>query len=669
VHAQRVLAARPASSMGSGSSAKKKKYAADDETSLKGADEDARRAPEKEAMVYCTKWASEDAREEEEAKTQAKRHRRPLKSDEEETEHRHHKAEHQQKKHHHVAVQEDIDPPGPADIIESLFSKFGSPSDHMHVVEEADAEPARSESKRSHKSQSSGGAGNLKPEPCSQKSNKLEACQKNNSCAEAESPEQSTDIPGFMIMKPPHGRSAAKLDDELGLVTRKKGSKPLLAGGLSVVAGSGKRRSTEDSLEERDVKMANMADPVSPISPVRQARRAALHEHRVSALSDCESPAMADTLSPKTPGSAKSRGSSGKHSEGGRRGSALGAESLAMLHQLHDQSQDRDVDDGLCGFKVGDRVTTAGGPDAQGPWEKLGSGEVLEPGRKRGYITVSFEKTGDHYQLKAANLTNLSDPARSGSHVIKNDEVKLKKRERKIADYVLADDVFLVGDHVSFKMGGQGVVVKEGKTPDQVLVRFGDLGIRSVERAQLAKVKYDAERGGEAKKAEKVDDSNRQSYTLSLSDATGGFSEANVRSKDRKGSLTRGEEDGPADVIAAPVDLGPNLGFQVGDYVSVDDSGGNPIWKDIGVGCIRSEGQKPGTLDVQFDSGGDSWCMQASMLRHSVAPERKFRKQGQDIIPESDVGRQHRRAVHKDDPEFIARRGSKQRAGSKQKDL
>ena len=96
--------------------------------------------------------------------------------------------------------------------------------------------------------------------------------------------------------------------------------------------------------------------------------------------------------------------------------------------------------------------------------------------------------------------------------------------------------------------------------------------------------------------------------------------------------------------VAKPNEADLNFGLRVGDYVKVIDEG-NPVWKEFGIGCIRREGKQLGTLDVQFDSGGDTWCMQASMLKKCCAPERKFRALGETIAPESTAGREHKREV------------------------
>jgi len=314
-----------------------------------------------------------------------------------------------------------------------------------------------------------------------------------------------------------------------------------------------------------------------------------------------------------------------------------------LQEKLRVAALDQEVDDGLCGFKVGDRVSTAGGPDEHGPWEKFGNGVVVERGRRPGYLVLSFENCPDTHQLKANNLTNLTDESRSGTPMITNEGVQLHKLQRKIADYTFEDKIFKVGDHVALANGGVGVLVKEGKTPDQVLVRFGDLGIRSARKAQLKKVKCTtAEKIMEAEKAAIVDESDRKRFTLSLKEACGGFSEASAWSEDVKVETV--EED--VIVIVKPGDEDPNFGFKVGHYVKVLDQG-NPMWKDIGVGCIRSCGKALGTLDVQFDSGGETWCMQASMLKRVSAPDRKFRKLGEEIVPESGVGREHQSKVHK----------------------
>ena len=76
-----------------------------------------------------------------------------------------------------------------------------------------------------------------------------------------------------------------------------------------------------------------------------------------------------------------------------------------------------------------------------------------------------------------------------------NLSAQVNKQQRKFAEEENeANEIFEIGDHVAMvnARGGAGVLVKEGRTPDLVLVRFGDLGIRSVRRAQ--EIQFKAQR-------------------------------------------------------------------------------------------------------------------------------------------------------------------------------
>jgi len=156
----------------------------------------------------------------------------------------------------------------------------------------------------------------------------------------------------------------------------------------------------------------------------------------------------------------------------------------------------------------------------------------------------------------------------------------------------------------------------------------------------------DPEKILDAENAAMVDDKNRDRFTLSLKEATEGFDEANAWSQDSKVIEVENEKKDEYEVVVNPDEEDPNCGLKVGHYVKVTDKV-NPLWQGIGAGCIRSQGKKLGTLDVQFDSGGDTWCVQASMLKRVCPPERKFRKLGEKVVPETKEGQIHSRDVHK----------------------
>lgn len=370
-----------------------------------------------------------------------------------------------------------------------------------------------------------------------------------------------------------------------------------------------------------------------------------------------------DESSPSSPTSPSRR----RHHE--PRGSILGAESLAILHQHNREAkQARDVpDEALCGFLIGDRVTLKGGPDEHGPWEKLGDGTVIEKGSKRGFMKVHFEKSGDVFTIKASNLGNLTDPSRSGSHMVPDKGNGVITRKSLVTEEMEGprEDAFVSGDWVSLSGGGEGVVVQEGTKQGTILVRFGDLGIRSVDAKQLTKKKCpEAKKEAEAQKAREVAETKGR-FTLSLSEAGAGFDEKKAGADDREArEMEKAKEAEDLEKAQEGKLEDPNLGLKAGDYVVCTDDD-NPMWEDIGIGCIRSNGPKEGTLQVQFESGGDHWVMYAYQLKKVTAPDRRFRRCGQKAIPESLQGKARLKDLMKEGL-VEERKGSKDRTGSKQ---
>jgi hypothetical protein len=232
-----------------------------------------------------------------------------------------------------------------------------------------------------------------------------------------------------------------------------------------------------------------------------------------------------DTPSPTSKGS---RGGDGYHHHHKHRGSFMGADSLEILHKKSEARSKED--DGLCGFKVGDKITTRDGADARGPWERLGEGTVIGRSHKKGCIEVKYGGTGNTWELKAANLTNLTNFSRSGQHILdskKGEEIIIIKKRASIWDTPEAAALqadpsrgLKPGDHVGLSRGGQGICVKiNPEHGDQMLVNFGDLGIRSIPVCQLTKTRItDEQREEDARKATEVS-RNRKRFTLSLTEA------------------------------------------------------------------------------------------------------------------------------------------------------
>jgi len=327
------------------------------------------------------------------------------------------------------------------------------------------------------------------------------------------------------------------------------------------------------------------------------------------------------------------------------------------LEILRKQKEERPVwvDEDLCGFKIGDRVSVKDGPDAHGPWEKLGDGTIFEKAPKRGFLRVLFELSKDVFAIRACNLRNLTDPSRSGAHMLpgkaKIEFVRSKYVEAEADDKPAQNDNLRgmkAGDHVSIGKCGEGVLVKAGHEKGTALVRFGDLGIRCVLVKDITKKKADEDttREMELMKAMEIDTTNNK-FCLSVNEASGKFDERRTSTDATNLKELRAFQAAEAaeEAVITFAEMDPNRGLKAGDYVSVEDE--NPFWNDVGFGCIRSLGPKVGTMNVQFESGGDTFVMYTTSLRKERAPEKRFRKAGQKALPESDEGRKHQEKLHR----------------------
>lgn len=255
-------------------------------------------------------------------------------------------------------------------------------------------------------------------------------------------------------------------------------------------------------------------------------------------------------------------------------------------------------------LSIGDRVTAADGPDADGPWRDMGHGTVEAFSEKEGKVLVRFE-TGDAFELRAKNLVNLA---------LKQQMDSRNASKQKTDTSELAYDPYRgieVGDHVAFSNGGRGVVVKHAATEGMVLVQCGQLGVRSVSCNQVTKVrgKEETDHAADAWKASFVNPGQKQVYQLSLAEAMGTFNEQ-VNWEQEKYKL---EEE--AKTYVDPSD--PMKGFRIGEFVFVDDHG---PWHEMGIGLIRGPGDKFGTVMVQFDVAGDTWMLKVDMLTKTAPP-------------------------------------------------
>jgi len=91
-----------------------------------------------------------------------------------------------------------------------------------------------------------------------------------------------------------------------------------------------------------------------------------------------------------------------------------------MLRQVgSDALINRRAPDELCGFVMGEEVTTSGGPDERGPWRSMGYGTIIGPGFKRGFLNVQYmspQGRSEDFSIKAKNLRKAAQEASFGSY-------------------------------------------------------------------------------------------------------------------------------------------------------------------------------------------------------------------------------------------------------------
>jgi len=316
----------------------------------------------------------------------------------------------------------------------------------------------------------------------------------------------------------------------------------------------------------------------------------------------------------------------------------------------------------LCGFRVGDKVSVADGPDADGPWKKMGDGEVRGSGNVMGTLKVYFIDGNDEFPMRAVNLLNLTEHSRSGKHIHQKEEEQGKERKADSAascmergirtvgvrsgstkhqgiraieptPYTFRDGIeacgLEIGDWVGNNNRGNmtalGVVVREGDKPGTVFVRVGDLGVRVFPATALTKMQSDHNKEKAARRASFIDPRNSQKYTLSMDEARTDFAEENVYEPTWKkdcSDLMRAKK-----AMAHVAGYDPLHGFNVLDFVKVKPAatrrdGSVPVsWAALGMGCVRGPGEEEGSITVQFDNGCETWDLPADQLE--LVPEDK----------------------------------------------
>lgn len=375
---------------------------------------------------------------------------------------------------------------------------------------------------------------------------------------------------------------------------------------------------------------------VLDMSP-RSQRKYNMHKHRLDAEGD----------------------SHHSHNHGHRshsKGSHLGAESLAVLSSKHG-GKEEELDPALFGFKLGDKVTPQGGTSEDGPWKDMGEGVVVEgilPNKKH-YINVRFKATGDTFSLRGCHLYNLTDPSRSGVYNRGEEKVRahvclrdaMIEGETYIADNTLEAAGLEIGDEVSGvdprgKAGIRGTVVKAGSKPGDVMVRVGDLGIRCFSVVHLRKIQHNTDtvedKDARASKAKSVDG---RRGSLTLNEAAGEFKEEFLGTlKESKAGRRRQSLAADAQAAKKVEVVEAETGLKNGDWVTVRTTmKGNPMWHALGIGRVRGPGAQEGTLQVQFDSGGEVWTLFAGQLeRCEKATDRQFKVMDRELLSKRTLG-------------------------------
>lgn len=305
----------------------------------------------------------------------------------------------------------------------------------------------------------------------------------------------------------------------------------------------------------------------------------------------------------------------------------------------------------MCGFHMGDRVTTIGGSDEDGPWKNMGDGIVVTghlPSRK-GCLNVQFPLTGDTFSIKACNLFNITDPQHSGQymrHLVKEEDSEPKRRKSKKQTKTIestdeAEQCIVPGDLVARSDSYQllGIVVNYAPKDGELLVNVGELGIRTFKKEHLKKVlQSDNGKSERALRASVIDETKRKRHTLTLKEAEGVALEDSSVGRSGSKSQSKNREDGPT---TQKKEIDPNDGFRVGDFVKVADAMDNPMWQALGIGVVRGPGKNPGTMQVQFDSGGEYWTLFVNQLEHvdkAAATDRKFKITDESLLRRRSLG-------------------------------
>jgi hypothetical protein len=255
---------------------------------------------------------------------------------------------------------------------------------------------------------------------------------------------------------------------------------------------------------------------------------------------------------------------------------ALPADSLASLSHL----------DEMCGFTVGESVTTSSGPDDSGPWQRMGNGKVVGPGLRKGYLNVVFKPADGHsepFEVKAKNLVRVSENF-SRFH-----------QESKMKDYGIR-----LGEPVILNSRTRGVVVEAGPASENVMVKFRGIGTKEVRLAHLNKVTLDLEKYGMRCDLKHASRAERQRIRCL---AAAEWADVEMTEQEVWTASEEVAEKGLCNI-------------QVGAYVLARYE----PWSQLGIGIVKHVGSRPGSVRVRFNVQQESWSFDCKDLKEVSRP-------------------------------------------------
>jgi len=234
----------------------------------------------------------------------------------------------------------------------------------------------------------------------------------------------------------------------------------------------------------------------------------------------------------------------------------------------------------MCGFKSGDLVTSLGSTDARGPWHRMGNGKVVGSGFQKGFLDVGFTRSDgckDRFAIRAKNLSRAS-----GDDSLTKPVSEMKKYGIKL------------GDAVIYQCHSRGVVLDEGPSTDSVLVKFGGIGMRTVQLVHLNKVALNTELTPEQKGLRRAE---RQK----------------VRTR-AAAEWAKVELPGDETIVKAEQEAlsTPNVAGCV--------RAKSGPWNEMGIGRVEKFGEAPGTVCVTFNMQRDTWTLKSKELKEVPTP-------------------------------------------------